>query len=617
MTIEPKRPPWRWYSTAWMLLVCSGCILLAGLFVYDRLHVLFQQYDDEGNVLTSLAHYLRGATLYVDMYSQFGPIYYYFQSALLHLLSLPVDHDAGRILTAFYWIASSLLCGLLVARSSGSLVLGSCALLAAIFSFRAIGSEPNHPQQLVLLLYVLGVCVIAYLWSSAPLTAVALAAAIGSSLVFVKINCGVFFLLAFTQAVAVYLHPGTLRRGALSALLVLQLAAPSLLMYRHLPEPALPYCLLATVCGAAILYATSRAALSKTLPHTALLSLAAGCLSTAALVILATSLQGIPIHKLIEGVLLGPAKHSALFHIPLQVPTAALLIGGLTSLLALLSGHRADLRAAFDRGGPYLTLGVGILLAIVCVSQRLVWAFALLPLLVVRYPRKSETAFLQAFCLLLTAATFLVLYPVAGGQRSTMSAPLLLTAFLSIADGSRDLHASRLHLPLVPHWVRPIYLSTALIVVACIGTMVALQVPFTGTSNPSSGLSGSSFLRLPPAEAALYRDISQYARDNCALLYSLPGLYSFNFWSGVPTPNGWNLGTWYRGFDSSQQLRIRDALHHNPRSCAIYNRALVRFWGPEPDPDDVSTPLVTYILKEMPVARRFGDYELRVHPATP
>jgi hypothetical protein len=70
----------------------------------------FQLYHDEGYVLLSLDHYLQGGSLYTEVFSQYGPFYFYAYNAELakfwgppsaELVTLPlaryVMHDMPKV----------------------------------------------------------------------------------------------------------------------------------------------------------------------------------------------------------------------------------------------------------------------------------------------------------------------------------------------------------------------------------------------------------------------------------------------------------------------------------------------------------------------------------------
>jgi predicted membrane-bound mannosyltransferase len=82
-------------------------LIVALLFGMYRLGATFRVYDDEGYVLLALDHYRAGEHLYSEVFSEFGPFYFFTQGAVFRLLKLPMTHDAGRLVTLITWIASA------------------------------------------------------------------------------------------------------------------------------------------------------------------------------------------------------------------------------------------------------------------------------------------------------------------------------------------------------------------------------------------------------------------------------------------------------------------------------------------------------------------------------
>jgi hypothetical protein len=130
---------------------------------------------------------------------------------------------------------------------------------------------------------------------------------------------------------------------------------------------------------------------------------------------------------------------------------------------------------------------------------------------------------------------------------------------------------------------------------------------------PASRLHGTASLHLPADEEDRYLFLANTISDNCDLLFTLPGMGSLNYWSGVPTPNGLNVTVWVKAFSPERQQRILEILKANPRACSVYNARLANFWGVSSE-ELSGVPLARYILHDMrKVAERDG-YHIRVHP---
>ena len=79
-------------------IAVSAC-LVALRVGYYLLGVQFSSWDDEGYMLLSLKHYLAGGHLYTQVFTEYGPVFFWIQSSLFHIFHQQVTHDAGRRIT--------------------------------------------------------------------------------------------------------------------------------------------------------------------------------------------------------------------------------------------------------------------------------------------------------------------------------------------------------------------------------------------------------------------------------------------------------------------------------------------------------------------------------------
>ena len=215
---------------------------------------------------------------------------------------------------------------------------------------------------------------------------------------------------------------------------------------------------------------------------------------------------------------------------------------------------------------------------------------------------------------ILAATQFLQGYPVAGSQISVAATPLLLWAAICIHDGAFGLFSL---LPRVSKLAGDGFPKDSVL-----GGLIAfvLMVGMFGSGTLSwrypyaaSRLRGAASLHFPAEEEERYLFLAGNIAANCDLLVTLPGMGSFNYWSGVPVPNGSNMTAWMRVFDRERQQRILDLLRTNPRACSVYNASRMRLWGTTAQELAVS-PLARYIIDEMPKVAAIDDYEIRVSP---
>ena len=190
----PELPRW--------LLALGALVFLAvaAVYAFSLTFSQFAPYDDQGCLMISVRGYLEGHPLYDGVSSPYGPFYYFYYWLVHGIISVPLTHDATRALCVLHWlIAASVL------AVAGGLMTRSPLLALFIFAqgmvhLRSLSNEPEHPQEVVVLLLACAVLVLAG-GLKQPWTLVLLGA-IGAALAFTKINVGVFFGFALLLALA-------------------------------------------------------------------------------------------------------------------------------------------------------------------------------------------------------------------------------------------------------------------------------------------------------------------------------------------------------------------------------------------------------------------------------
>lgn len=590
------------------------------LFARYRLATSFASYDDEGYCLLSLSHYMRHGGLYISTYSQYGSFYFYAQDLLFHALHLSVTHDSGRFITLLYWVASALLAGGVVRKLSGSGLLGAAAVISFGLVGEVLANEPGHPQQIVLFLFTFASCLSLPLGYGVAVSTLALGA-IGAALIFTKINIGVFYFAALAQTLVSLLPRGRSRALGMSLTLAYAIGAPLLLMHADLDRWASGYCLVAICCTTAVFICGSLLTSTPRLPSRYLLYPAAGVFLGGALIIANACVDGMSISTLVQGVLWQPLKQPRVFSLPLVInpwKSSAVLLTAVCIWAPWLFRRRAEARTHW-LGALRFTFGIESVLLILWTPASIVWILPFLP--VTLLPLRDETWRLpellpRLFLVNLAATQFLQAYPVAGSQVSIGAMPLLLWAFTCIADGAEEMRgvlseASTALIAVFPKYA----ISSTFIFVTALCMMFVSGFRFRAYTYPPSGLRGSNSFHLPPAQADRYRFLAGTINANCSVLFSLPGLGSFNFWADIPTPNGWNLTAWPRAFNAEKQKTILDIVKSNQRACVIYNKDLARLWGLD-TAELLSSPLARYIILKMPTIAKRDGYEIRIHPTT-
>jgi hypothetical protein len=600
--------------------------LLALLFGRHLLAVTYRVYDDEGYMLLSLYHYFAGGHLYTEVFSQYGPFNFFAERFLFWVLHQSVSHDGGRFVTLICWLLSAILGGYFIFKVSKNTALASAAGLATMALGAVLADEPGHPQQLILPLLMLACCLSV---SRRPMSLLLLGV-LGAGLFFIKINVGVFYFVAIAQTLVCELPAGRFRNLGAGLLLVFAAGGPLLLMRQDLQGWARSYCLLAIACGVSTFIVAFLTTPPSPAPMRNLLYMTGGAILAAALIVAETIREGMSASTLVEGVFWAPLRHPRVFEIPLSLSTARALIAMLVS--ACIVGlycirDRWQARANLVNG---LRCATGLCVATFVIPsaafplmgilhlQSPAFLVALIPLGLIPAKGMSwQTADVspRLFVASLAATQILQAYPVAGSQLSIALAPLLLWAVLCVHDGAGGLFSLMRRVTgafgTAPH--RQEAVLGGLSALAMAGLLIQQGAWPKHDPIPSSSLRGAASLHLPRELEDRYESLANDIKTNCSMLFTMPGMGSLNFWSGVPTPNGLNFTDWTRGFNLEQQQQILHVLAMNPRSCVVYNEELAHFWG-STDQDLVEIPLAHHILFDMRKVREEGGYTIFVDP---
>jgi hypothetical protein len=588
------------------------------LFGRYELATTFHNYDDEGYFLLMIKHYLGGGHLYTEVFSQYGPFYTFAQKTMFRLLQLPVTHDAGRQVTLICWLLAAVLAGYFIYKLSKNVVLASAAGLASMSLARALAFEPGHPQQIILPLLMLACCASV---SDEPISLLLLGA-IGAALVFTKINVGIFYFAAVALTLVCRFPVGRIRTIGTGLLLFYAVGGPVVLMHRDVRGWALKYCLVAILCGVSTFLVALLTAPPASKPLRTALYVCLGAATATIAIVIGTMWQGMSASTLLEGVVWGPSRHPGVFNVPFLISEREVISG------VLISGGIAWLYRFRDRWRPYadwvdalrfvIALGVIGMLSIHpswFLGRNLPYLVVFLPLSLLPGkdgPWQSPNYFSRLFVTGLAATQFQQPYPVAGSQLHIAAAPLLLWAFVCVYDAADGMFG------LAPVVGRVIGLAMKESTVGILAILLAIVLvqrevwrqpyPF-----PPSSLPGATSLHLSPEMEDTYQFLARNVKENCDILFTLPGMGSLNFWSETPTPNGSNLTGWMKGFSLEKQEDILKILENDPRACVVHNAELTSFWTATAQDLDAS-PLAKYILGQMRVVAQRGGYEILVHP---
>lgn len=593
----------RWNLVLLALLGTGLTVAAAGI-----LFSTFMVYDDEGYVLLSLRNAAEHGALYREVYTQYGPFPFVLYQGL-HVLGLPFTHHAGRLVTLAAWAGTAWLCSLLVWTATRSFLLRLATLPAAFVFLWIMANEPNHPGGLIALGTAL-LAVLGWHWlESGRETPWAAATGAGIALLaLTKVNLGAFAAFSAVTWLLLFHRDDRLRRWAPALVALAGVALPLLLMRPLLDRPAmLSFAFTFAGSAVAVTLAAAAGATGRTGHRSLPVALLAGGLAAAA-ILAVPLLRGTGPQDLLQGIVLGPLRHPVSFALGFPWPRA---LHALTLLSVVAAGSALLLRRR-GRGRWDVLIALG----------RLAAATALAVILA-RYPeaRPEITAFPWLFPLL-----WLFAWPLSGespGRTAARSWVVLLLLGQSLhafpVPGSQIAWGTLLAVPVAAlgaweaaTWLADRFVPAAtnrrrlalaaastLVVFSAITTARFAQVARRYPDGESLGLPGAELIRLPAPITAELRFVSQNAVAHADVLFSLPGMFSFNLWSGVPTPTLANVTHWFSLLDPGRQDAIRQALDDHPRAVLVTSPGQLEFLANRDIP--VQGPLVDHLTRHFAV----------------
>jgi hypothetical protein len=142
----------------WIIAISLCCA--GGFFV---LFTTWAPYDDEGYILWTLIHQSQSHILYDEIFTQYGPAFYWLDSTLRSIIPLPRTTDGQRWQTLFFWltitaIATATLRNFVVNRFENQSLQSTLFFLSSFgllfWHLDRLAMEPGHPQNWCTLLTV-------------------------------------------------------------------------------------------------------------------------------------------------------------------------------------------------------------------------------------------------------------------------------------------------------------------------------------------------------------------------------------------------------------------------------------------------------------------------------
>ena len=610
-------------TAAWFTILTVPSAVAA----YYRIFSGFAGWDDEGAIMMTVRQYLTGGRLYEEVFSPYGPVYFFYNWLVRSATGNVLDHNAVRITSAAVSLFCAVLCAWIVLRLTKSLAAASVAHLLVFRVLSFFTYEPGHPQELCLLLLV---CLAGSGFLAAnPRTrwlAMTAAGSLAAALTLVKVNIGIFAILAVALAVAFQAPPGWFSRLAKYAAGAAAMLLPFALMRAHLDDPPTQaYCFVVTASLSALLAGPLGFARPGWLSFRECWAAAAGFAATFAAVLLVLAAQGVPLSRVFTMLVL---KHVSL-SVSLGTWYLAVELGRLWIAWALTGLAAAVFLARAIRDGKkrvevllarfqVLFGGAGLLIGLISPALLLgfVTPFCWLLLCPPENMPRRET---HARILLATAAVLQTLYayPLAGSQTYFLRVLLVVVAAVSLSDGLRGLPETDGLAAVLLRFSRPAAAVT-LAAVALAYPVLAFRAKRLYASLTPLGMPGAERIHAEKQEAEDYQWLVAQLRQNCDTFVGLPGIPSLYFWTGKPLPGPahnppgpLSMDAWMLTHSPDEQQAVVDDLSRYPNACAVYSPGGLETWNTA-GLDVRSWRLANYILTHFKTIGQTGDYQFMI-----
>ncbi|HEX6602939.1 MAG TPA: hypothetical protein VF030_09890 [Solirubrobacterales bacterium] len=625
---------WSPRATLVLGLLAFAAVTAATVAIADlRLWTGFIPYDDEGYMLVALDSFANRGHLYDEVFSQYGPFYFEFWTAFFSLFGIAVDHEGGRTATMLAWVLAPLLTGAATWRMTRSLLLGLATQVLTFAAIATLTGEPMHPGGLICVLLGLILLFSCLVRAGSSPPQLGLLGGTVAALVLVKVNVGLFALAALALAcVASYpvLAGRRLLRPAVEAAFV---ALPLLVTASRLDEAwARDYAIHVAAAALAVVVAL-RARRAGDRDGEELWWLAGGLVAVAVTVLVAILAAGTSPGGFVEGAITQPLRQPDVFSLPLIMSHRIYLF----DLLALVGAFsywylsRAEGRTPSPAFTALVSLGsilIGLELALSVAGRTVLFGisefpghqfgflvFAWVALAPLAEADDADTGFARLLLPPLAVLQALHAFPVAGSQVMWATFLLVPVGALCVASGSRGLLGV-----LGEERERQVVGVAAAVtatVVIVVGGNVYLRQPLQAAQAVRDEtvplrLPGAEEVRVFPAEAEVYRDVTRAIDEYCAALVTLPGMNSFYLWAEPEPPTGFNATAWMELFDDAHQQRVIEATRSTENLCLLENDSNLAFWMAGRAP---TGPLVRYLRHGFRPLGESGPYRLLIREA--
>ena len=481
-------------------LVIAAVVLLCAPVAYARMFLGYQMYDDEGLFLVAVRDYLSGQPLMTPYFPLYGPFYFEVVGGIFKLFGVLPTHDAGRLLTLAFWLASSAVGGLgawRLTRSRWLAIAGQCITFVAL---AALALEPTTTYGISVLLELCLVVLATFVADRPKVTGVLIGGAV-AALALIKVNVGLLaaVAVAFTWAASLEVR---YRRWLFPGLAALLSVFPIVAMSSLLRQPWVIEFALVMMLSIGSLTLTSVASSRRIQPAPALSSLMLGGAAVAVPCLGVALLSGSRPDQMFQSLVVLALRFPRVYATPVGVTAAIPAWAAVLFAIAILSvrASRQTELPALARVGAGIFIWVSVLLLpspIFLLALPVAW-------LSVMAPRNVAVSaidqYARVFVPTLALLECLQAYPVAGTQVSLAGLGLMPVGAILLTDGLRQLRSGNLALA---RWVPRGAVAVSLAIVVAYGLVVGAAF---NRATPL-GLQGAQSVRVTDAQRTHLRDL--------------------------------------------------------------------------------------------------------------
>ena len=563
---------------------------LSGVTAWYRMLTGFSDWDDEGFFLLSVKQFLDGHKLYDQVWTIYGPFYYACEALLYRITGLTPSHDAVRLFSVISWILAPLICAWIVWRVTRLWALSAATHLATSANLWFFTNEPGHPQEVCLVLLLL--LAAGRVEDRRPRVIACAAAVLAAAMALTKVNAGVFAAAVAGLILLLRTRRSPLVRALIIGLALAIAALPTVLMGSLFSEGWVRYWWLTATpaigCCLAVVLRTPAEG-DGDLRTCGLAAVSA--IACALLIITPFLFSGTTLRAMLWLTVGRVTGFGQLFFAPVGFDALSLIsAGGSLLVLALYLS-----RCRVSRVIPALKLlaGAGIFTTVLLYHPsyaiKYAWPWAWLTAV-----SGSGTLSLRrgGLCLL-AGVQVLYAFPVAGSQAAFAAILLIVTAAVCLGD-------------ILPCTRATAIAAGLLVLGGHIYYLIAARTDYR--SLVSLDLPGAHRVHVDADTRNAYHWVADRIHQNCSGFLTMPGLDSFYFWTGQPSPTLVALDDWVGFLNDAEQQRMVDDFARVARPCVVYNPALVDFWirrGTLP-----RRPMVRWIEDHFSKKDAFDDWQL-------